>query len=210
MNYIQMKCFLDKIMAFFLLVISSPLLIILSLFIMLEDSSASPIFRQTRIGFNNREFNIYKLRSMRTQTHKDGVRLSDSQRMLKIGGIIRKASFDELPQLVNILKGEMSFIGPRPLSVKYLPYYNEEEIKRHNVRPGISGWAQVNGRNTISWEDKFSFDVEYVKRISFLFDLKIFFLTIVRVLQKSGVQTRGEGSMEVDFHEHRKKQNSVM
>jgi lipopolysaccharide/colanic/teichoic acid biosynthesis glycosyltransferase len=204
MDYTKLKFIMDIMMATLLLVLTLPILLILSILIFIEDPSSTPIFNQKRIGLNNKEFSIYKLRSMKTETYQDGVRLSDSQRMLKVGGLIRKASLDELPQLFNVLKGEMSFIGPRPLSVKYLPYYDEVEIKRHNVRPGISGWAQVNGRNTISWEEKFSFDVSYVEKISFIFDIKIIFLTILKVLKRSGVQTRGEGS-EVDFHVYRKK-----
>jgi lipopolysaccharide/colanic/teichoic acid biosynthesis glycosyltransferase len=206
MDYTKLKFIMDIMMATLLLVLTLPILLILSILIFIEDPSSTPIFNQKRIGLNNKEFSIYKLRSMKTETYQDGVRLSDSQRMLKVGGLIRKASLDELPQLFNVLKGEMSFIGPRPLSVKYLPYYDEVEIKRHNVRPGISGWAQVNGRNTISWEEKFSFDVSYVEKISFIFDIKIIFLTILKVLKRSGVQTRGEGS-EVDFHVYRKKRS---
>lgn len=207
MRYITVKYIIDVLIAFILLIITLPILLILSVLIYIEDPTSSPIFKQKRIGLHNKEFCIYKLRSMKTELYKDGIRLTDSQRMLNVGNLIRKFSLDELPQLVNIIRGEMSFIGPRPLSVKYLPYYTKDELKRHTVRPGISGWAQINGRNTISWEEKFYYDIEYVRNISFLFDFKIFILTIYKVFKRSGIETRGEGT-EVDFHEYRRNQSS--
>ena len=131
--------------------------------------------------------------------------MSYDDRMLKVGQVIRKLSLDELPQMINILKGEMSFIGPRPLLVEYLPCYNKKELRRHNVKPGISGWAQVNGRNHLSWEDRFALDVEYVEKCSFSFDIKIIFMTIQKVLMKADIVEK-EGDYIVAFDEYRKRQ----
>ena len=208
MNYIQIKNILDKIFAIIVLIISSPILLLCIISIIIEEPSHSPIFVQRRIGFKNKEFTIYKLRTMKTKKKEKERKLTDKERLLKTGKIFRKASLDELPQLFNIIKGEMSFIGPRPLSIKYLPYYNEMEIKRHNVKPGITGWAQVNGRNNLNWEEKFKYDIEYVNNISFLLDLKIAFLTIYKIFKSDEVQVRGDKSGEEDFHEYRKKQSS--
>jgi undecaprenyl phosphate N,N'-diacetylbacillosamine 1-phosphate transferase len=145
---------------------------------------------------------------MKVEVEKNGCALSDSERMLRSGGFIRKASFDELPQLFNIIKGEMSFIGPRPLPTVYLPYYSESEIRRHDVKPGISGWAQVNGRNNIDWDEKFLRDLEYVNNVSFQLDVKILFLTLFKILRRSDVAVRGENFV-MDFHEYRMKQNAT-
>lgn len=203
MTYKIFKNIGDRLFGACLLLVTLPILSILLMLVFIEDPSSSPIFKQKRIGYKNNEFNLYKLRSMSSKTHYNGRKLTDKERMLKIGKVIRKTSLDELPQIYNILKGEMSFIGPRPLSIKYLDYYTEQEIKRHRVKPGISGWAQVNGRNTINWEEKFSFDLYYVKNISLQLDLKILFLTLIKIFKSSEVTTRGEGA-EVDFHEYRK------
>jgi undecaprenyl phosphate N,N'-diacetylbacillosamine 1-phosphate transferase len=141
---------------------------------------------------------------MRVETERDGQKLSDSERMLKVGGILRKLSLDELPQLFNVIRGEMSFIGPRPLPVRYLPYYTDEEIHRHDIRPGLSGWAQVNGRNFLSWERKLKYDLEYVNNISFPFDLWIFLITIRKVFSLSDVGIRGVDIPDESLHEIRK------
>ncbi|WP_423189029.1 sugar transferase [Alkalibacterium sp. f15] len=202
MNYYKWKSILDFQLALVLLFISSPILIIVSLLIKLEDPSGPVIFRQPRIGKNKRVFTLYKLRSMRVELYKDGKELSDSERMLRSGKFIRKTSLDELPQLVNILKGEMSFIGPRPLTVNYLPYYTERENQRHDIKPGISGWAQVNGRNSVNWEEKFELDLYYLDNMSINLDAKILFLTIKKVLTGCDIIESGQKTNQ-SFIEYR-------
>ncbi len=200
--YRFIKDFFDIIFSIFLLFLLLPIMAICAIAIKIEDSSGPVLFKQDRVGKGNKVFKVLKFRTMKVGRKRDSKELSDSERMLKTGFFLRKASFDELPQLFNIIKGDMSFIGPRPLPVIYLPYYNEHEILRHDVKPGISGWAQVNGRNNIKWEEKFAKDLEYIDRLSFSFDIKIFFLTILKVFQKSDVVIRGENSI-MDFHEYR-------
>lgn len=153
-------------------------------------------FIQPRPGKNERIFKLIKFKTMTDEKDENGVLLPDEQRLTWIGRLIRKTSLDEIPQLINILKGDMSFIGPRPLLVEYLPLYNEKQRRRHEVRPGISGWAQVNGRNTISWEQKFEYDVWYVEHQSFGLDLKILFLTILKVLKAEGISAENVATME--------------
>lgn len=208
MYRIIFKPFLDFIVAAILLILLSPLILVSFIFIKLEDPSGPVLFKQKRIGKDSKEFRVFKLRSMKVRTHdKSGKELTDHERMLRFGELFRKLSIDELPQLINILRGEMSFIGPRPLPVIYGPYYNKNENRRHEIKPGISGWAQVNGRNSISWEDKFKLDVEYVERIGLVFDIKIAFLTVYKVFAKSDVVVRGE-STNIDFHTYRQAQNN--
>ena len=154
------------------------------------------IFKQKRPGLNEKIFEIYKFRTMTNQKDKNGNLLPDEERLKGVGKIIRSLSLDELPQLFNVLKGDMSFIGPRPLLIEYLPLYNKEQKKRHTVLPGITGLAQVNGRNAISWKKKFEYDVEYVEKLSFLLDLKIILLTIKKVLIKEGITKEGHVSTE--------------
>ena len=151
---------------------------------------------QERPGYKGKVFKIYKLRTMRVETVKDGKHLSDMERMTRSGRIIRMLSLDELPQILNILKGEMSFIGNRPLLVKYLPLYTPEQMRRHDVRPGISGWAQVNGRNEITWEQKFEKDVYYVDNVSFALDMKILFMTVKNVFARSGINAGVNETMQ--------------
>lgn len=204
----NLKYIFDFFAALLLITLLSPLILLSFLIIKLEDPSGPVIFKQKRVGLRGQEFLVYKLRSMRVDIlDSSGKELSDSERMLKYGELFRKLSVDELPQLFNILKGDMSFIGPRPLPSIYAPYYSAEENRRHDIKPGISGWAQVNGRNSITWEDKFKLDVEYVDKISFLFDLKIAFLTVYKVFFKSDVIVRGT-STNIDFHTYRKQQNN--
>ncbi len=160
------------------------------------ESKGAVFFIQERPGKNGKSFKIYKLRTMIVETERDGKPLSDMERMTKAGEIIRKCSFDELPQLLNVLKGEMSFIGPRPLLVSYLPLYSPEQMRRHEVRPGISGWAQVNGRNGLTWEQKFERDVWYVDHVSFRLDMKILYMTIRNVLNHSGINAGVGETME--------------
>ena len=156
----------------------------------------NPFFTQERPGKNEKIFKLIKFRSMDNRKDKDGNLLPDDIRLNKYGRLLRKTSLDELPEAFNILKGDMSVIGPRPLLVEYLPRYNAEQHRRHEVRPGLSGYAQVNGRNAISWEQKFEYDVEYVEKESFLLDLKIIFLTVGKVLHRSGINQDGNATME--------------
>lgn len=199
--YKYIKRFLDCILALCLLIGAWPFMIIAAILIRI-DLGSPIIFKQQRIGKNNEIFTIYKFRTMRDDVDKNGNNLPDSERLTKLGKLFRKMSVDELPQLFNILKGDMSFIGPRPLVPQYLPYYNEEEIRRHDVTPGISGLAQINGRNGLNWEERFKLDVEYVDNMSFKLDLKIFFKTIEKVLGAKDVGVRGTGVV-MDFDKFR-------
>ncbi len=188
------KRILDFVLALFLLVLFSPLVLITAL--LLKITQGSVIFTQNRPGLNEKIFKIYKFKTMSDERDEKGELLSDELRLKAFGKIVRSLSLDELLQLFNVLKGDMSFVGPRPLLVEYLPLYNEEQKLRHKVRPGITGWAQVNGRNAISWQKKFELDVYYVKNISFLLDLKIMFLTALKVLKRSGVSKEGHVTTE--------------
>ena len=180
------KPILDFLLALFLILLFSPIILIVALLIRLK--LGSPIFFiQERPGLNGKIFKIYKFRTMSNQRDSKGQLLSDELRLKGFGKFIRKSSLDELPQLFNVLKGEMSFVGPRPLLVEYLKLYNKEQARRHEVKPGITGWAQVNGRNAISWEEKFRLDVYYVKNISFGLDLKILYLTFFKVLKRKDI-----------------------
>lgn len=165
--------------------------------ILVKKKLGSPvIFSQKRPGLNGKIFTMYKFRSMTDAKDKNGNLLSDEERLPKFGKILRATSLDEIPEFLNILKGDMSLIGPRPLLVEYLERYTPEQARRHEVRPGVSGWAQVNGRNAISWEEKFKYDIEYVDNVSFLLDLKIIFLTIKKIFMKEGISQEGNVTME--------------
>jgi len=189
------KPLLDKILALLLLILASPILIFTAIAIMIK--MGTPIlFRQERPGKKSHIFSIYKFRSMSDEKDNLGNLLPDEDRLKGLGQFIRSNSLDELPQLINVLKGEMSFIGPRPLLVEYLPLYSVIQKKRHNVTPGISGWAQINGRNAISWEEKFKLDVYYVEHISFALDIKIILLTIKKVLFKENISSTTHITME--------------
>ncbi|EAL3611873.1 undecaprenyl phosphate N,N'-diacetylbacillosamine 1-phosphate transferase [Campylobacter coli] len=188
------KRIFDFVLALFLLVLFSPLILITAL--LLKITQGSVIFTQNRPGLNEKIFKIYKFKTMSDERDEKGELLSDELRLKAFGKIVRSLSLDELLQLFNVLKGDMSFVGPRPLLVEYLPLYNEEQKLRHKVRPGITGWAQVNGRNAISWQKKFELDVYYVKNISFLLDLKIMFSTALKVLKRSGVSKEGHVTTE--------------
>lgn len=167
--------------------------------IMVRIRLGSPIlFKQERPGLNGKIFTMYKFRSMTNMKNKDGKLLSDEERLPRFGKILRATSLDEIPEIFNVLKGEMSLIGPRPLLVEYLPRYSEFQARRHEVKPGITGWAQINGRNTISWEDKFKYDVEYVDKYDLIFDLKIIYLTLKKVIIREGISQEGNATME-DF-----------
>ncbi len=181
-----MKRLFDIVLAIFLISLLFPLYILVSLLIVIR--MGTPIlFTQSRPGYKEKIFKIYKFRTMSNEVDKNGDLLDDEKRLYGVGKFIRSTSLDELPQLFNVLKGEMSFVGPRPLLVEYLKLYNDKQRIRHNVKPGITGWAQVNGRNSISWEDKFEYDVYYVQNQSFLLDMKILYLTFLKVVKRSDI-----------------------
>lgn len=166
--------------------------------LLVKKKLGSPvIFSQKRPGKDGKVFTMYKFRSMTDGKDKDGKLLSDEERLPKFGKLLRATSLDEIPGLWNVLKGDMSLVGPRPLLVEYLPRYNKTQARRHEVRPGITGWAQVNGRNAISWENKFRYDVEYVDNYNFMMDIKIIFLTVKKVFVKEGISQNGEATMKV-------------
>lgn len=193
--YKHLKRAMDFTVALLMLIVLSPLMLLTAIFIKINHDG--PVFfRQERPGLNGKVFTVYKFRTMSVKTHDEqGRELSDFERMSGIGRFLRKTSIDELPQFINIVKGDMSFIGPRPLLTEYLPLYTPEQMRRHEVRPGISGWAQVNGRNTLTWEEKFKYDVEYVDNISFAMDVKIFFMTITNVLKQDGINSAEDNTM---------------
>lgn len=191
----KMKRVFDFLVAFFALLTLSPVIIIVALLIRFK--LGSPIlFTQDRPGLNGKIFKMMKFRTMLDGKDKQGNLLPDHLRMTKFGSFLRSASLDELPGLFNVLKGDMSLVGPRPLLVQYLPLYNSEQARRHDVRPGITGWAQVNGRNAISWEDKFKLDVWYVDNHSFWLDIKILFLTVKKVFVREGISADGHVTIE--------------
>ncbi|MEO2058723.1 MULTISPECIES: sugar transferase [Mesonia] len=189
------KPFFDFLIAFCLLLVASPLFLLVCLGLFWTQNG-NVLFTQKRPGKNERIFSILKFKTMTDQKDQQGNLLPDAERLTHIGKFVRKTSLDELPQLINVLKGEMSLVGPRPLLPEYLALYNEEQKRRHAVKPGITGWAQVNGRNAISWEDKFQFDVWYVAHQSFWLDLKILFLTVKKVFRSEGINTAGQATTE--------------
>lgn len=193
-SYLFVKKTLDWLTACFLIILTSPIMLVAT--VAIKIGSKGPIlFRQKRPGKMGKIFTVYKFRTMSLETDQDGSLLPDILRMTRVGSFLRKCSIDELPQLFNILKGDMSFIGPRPLLVQYLEYYTPEQNRRHEAVPGISGWAQVNGRNTISWEEKFQYDVWYVDHISFSLDTKIVIKTIKNVLVREGINNSQNDTM---------------
>ena len=192
-NYI--KRILDFILSFSLLLLFSPVIVIVGIVLSIQNQG-TPFFVQERPGKNERKFSIIKFKTMTDDKDKRGELLPDNERLTKLGSFIRKVSIDELPQLINVLMGDMSLVGPRPLLFKYLPLYSKEQKRRHDVKPGITGWAQVNGRNTISWTKKFELDIYYVNNISFLLDLKILWMTIAKVIKKEGVNQSDSRPMQ--------------
>lgn len=191
----MLKRLFDIVVAFIALLLFSPILLIVA--ILIARRLGSPVlFRQVRPGLNGRLFTMVKFRSMRDAVDKHGNPLPDDQRLTPFGAWLRASSLDELPELWNVLKGDMSLVGPRPLLVEYLPLYSPEQARRHNVRPGITGWAQVNGRNAISWDDKFRLDGWYVDHQSLALDLKILWLTVRRVFKRDGITQEGSVSAE--------------
>jgi len=191
----MLKRLFDILFSIILIILFAPVLIIVSLLI-LAAMGRPILFTQSRPGYKEKIFGIYKFRTMTNETDVNGELLPDSQRLQGLGKFIRSTSLDELPQLFNVLKGEMSFVGPRPLLVEYLPLYNERQKIRHDVKPGITGWAQVNGRNAISWEQKFEHDIWYVEHQSFLLDMKILWMTMIKLFKRSGISSASSVTME--------------
>lgn len=188
------KRFFDIVAATAGLILLSPVIAVVAYLI--RKRLGSPVlFRQVRPGLNGKPFEMVKFRTMRDAMDADGNPLPDSERMTAFGNFLRSSSLDELPGLWNVIKGDMSLVGPRPLLMEYLPLYNEMQLRRHHVRPGVTGWAQINGRNALSWEEKFKLDVWYVDNQSFLLDLKIILLTIKKVLIRDGISAEGEVTM---------------
>lgn len=189
------KRVIDLIVAFLALLILAPLIGLVTL-LLYSQNKGKPFFFQERPGQFKKPFYIIKFKTMTDEKDAEGNLLPDNLRITKFGGWVRKLSIDELPQLINVLKGEMSLVGPRPLLFKYMPLYSAEQLRRHEVRPGITGWAQVNGRNSISWTQKFALDVEYVDKVSFLMDCKILLLTVKKVLIREGINQSAERPMQ--------------
>lgn len=190
------KRILDFCIALCALSLLWPILLVITIFLHFANKGAGAFFTQERPGKNAKIFRVIKYKTMTDERDADGKLLPDAQRITKIGKIVRSLSIDELPQLFNVLKGDMSFVGPRPLLVKYLPLYSKEQMRRHDVRPGITGWAQVNGRNAITHTKKFEYDVWYVDNLSFLLDVKILFLTIKKVFVREGISGEGIATAE--------------
>ena len=183
------KRIIDFVLSLIGLVVLSPVFIIVAILLYFANKGAGVFFTQERPGKEGRIFKVIKFKTMTDERDENGMLLSDEKRVTPIGGFIRASSLDELPQLINVLKGEMALIGPRPLLVEYLPLYSKQQARRHEVRPGITGWAQVNGRNAIAWSEKFEMDVYYVSNLTFLLDMKIFFKTIQKVFKKDGINS---------------------
>ena len=191
-----LKRWLDFVIVFCVLAVIWPILLLVTLWLHFANKGAGAFFTQERPGRNGKIFKVIKFKTMTDERDADGNLLPDAERLTPVGRSVRSTSIDELPQLINVLKGDMALIGPRPLLVKYLPLYSKEQARRHEVRPGITGWAQCHGRNSISWTEKFKLDVWYVDHCSFLLDLKIVFLTIKKVLVREGISQEGQATME--------------
>ena len=192
-----LKRIFDFGIALIVLICISPLLLVITIWLLISNKGAGAFFLQERVGKDSKIFKIYKYKTMTDACDTTGQLLPDEARITKVGKFVRSTSLDELPQLINVLKGDMSLIGPRPLLVNYLPLYSPEQMRRHEVRPGISGWAQCHGRNNISWTEKFQLDVWYVDHLSFATDLKIICMTILKVLRRDGISVNGHATMEV-------------
>lgn len=190
-----LKRLIDFIVAFLALLILSPVFIIVTIGLYFANDG-KPFFFQSRPGLNEKIFKIIKFKTMNDKKDADGNLLPDADRLTPIGAFVRKTSLDEIPQLINVLKGDMAIIGPRPLLIQYLPLYNPVQRRRHEVRPGITGWAQINGRNAISWSRKFELDIWYVDHVSFQTDLKVFFLTFKKVFKSEGISAEGHVTIE--------------
>lgn len=195
------KRFFDFWISLIVLVCISPILLVVTIWLHVANKGAGAFFFQERPGKNAKIFKVIKFKTMTDERDSEGNLLSDAQRLTKVGKFVRSTSIDELPQLINVLKGDMALIGPRPLLPKYLPLYSEEQMRRHEVRPGISGWAQCHGRNAISWTEKFKLDVWYVDHVSLLTDLKVIFITIKNVLMRKDINSATAATMEA-FNGH--------
>ena len=191
------KRLLDFLLVSFVLLLIWLILLLITLWLHFANKGAGAFFFQERPGKDGKIFKVIKFKTMTDERDAEGNLLPDAERLTKVGRFVRSTSIDELPQLINVLKGDMALIGPRPLLPQYLPLYSKEQARRHEVRPGITGWAQVNGRNAISWTKKFELDVWYVDHCSFLLDAKIFFLTIKKVFVREGISQDGQATMEV-------------
>lgn len=202
------KRVLDFILSFIALIVLMPLMIIIAILVRIKLGKPV-IFKQQRPGKNEKIFTLYKFRTMTDEKDQNGSLLPDAKRLTKFGKLLRSTSLDELPELWNILKGDMAIVGPRPLAVQYLPYYNEEERHRHDVRPGLTGIAQINGRNNLQWEEKFLFDIKYISNITIKEDLNIILKTIIKVFKKENITIRGEGKT-IDFDKYRIKQKKEL
>lgn len=189
-----LKRLLDFFCGIFLLILLSPVIFIIYL-IVLFSMGKPVIFKQKRPGYKGKPFFMYKFRTMTNKKDKEGKFLPDEERLTFIGNFLRRSSLDELPELVNVIRGEMSLVGPRPLRMKYLERYSSEQARRHDVKPGITGWAQINGRNLVNWEERFEMDVWYVDNWSLILDLKILWITLVKVLKREGVSAEGHSTM---------------
>ena len=195
-NYLIIKRIFDLAASLIALILLSPILVLLIICLHFANKGAGVFFTQPRPGKNEKIFNVIKFKTMTDEKDSEGNLLPDALRITTIGKLVRSTSLDEFPQLINVLKGDMSLIGPRPLLVQYLPLYSERQARRHEVRPGITGWAQINGRNTIGWQQKFEYDVWYVEHISCLLDLKILSLTIKKVFMREGISSQTSETME--------------
>lgn len=196
MYRIFFKRIIDFTVVFCVLLVIWPFLLLITIWLHFANKGAGVFFTQARPGKGGKIFKVIKFKTMTDERDDDGNLLPDAERLTKVGQFVRSTSIDELPQLINVLKGDMALIGPRPLLPQYLPLYSKEQARRHEVRPGITGWAQVNGRNAISWTKKFELDVWYVDHCSFLLDMKIAFLTIKKVFIREGISQKGQATME--------------
>ena len=196
------KRFLDIFASLIILVLLSPILLVISIWLHFANKGAGVFFYQQRPGFHGELFSIIKFKSMTDEKDSEGNLLPNEQRITKIGALLRKTSFDELPQFINVLKGDMSMIGPRPLVIRYLDLYTPEQARRHDVRPGITGWAQVNGRNAISWTRKFELDVWYVDHVSLWLDMKIVYMTVVNILRRKDINSNSGKVGAIGFNGH--------
>lgn len=195
------KRFFDLWISLIVLVLISPLLLVIIIWMYFANKGAGVFFTQERPGKGGKIFNVIKFKTMTDERDENGELLPDEDRLTKVGSFVRSTSIDELPQLINVLKGDMALIGPRPLLPEYLPFYSKEQMRRHEVRPGISGWAQCHGRNAISWTEKFKLDVWYVDHLSLMTDVKVFFITIKNVLMRKDINSETAATMEA-FNGH--------
>lgn len=191
-----LKRFLDFWISLIVLIIISPILLLVIIWLHFANKGAGALFFQERPGKDGKIFKVIKFKTMTDERDAEGNLLADEVRLTKVGRFVRSTSIDELPQLINVLKGDMALIGPRPLLVQYLPLYSKEQMRRHEVRPGISGWAQCHGRNAISWREKFEYDVWYVDHVSLITDLKVIWITVMKVLQRADINEEGHATIE--------------